>query len=222
MAYYPIMVDLTGREVLVVGGGSVAGRKIETLLEYGAVVNVVSRELSPEIKNYVDTDKIRYLGEEFSMVFLKDKFLVIAATDDAGLNRRISQVADEKGMLINAVDQPADCNFIVPSIVKKGDLIVAVSTSGKSPALAKKIRKQLTDYFGDEYELFLRMMGKIRNEVLASGTDQKENSGIFHRIVDSELFETVKTGDFSSAARILTGILGREILKDNIKDYIKE
>lgn len=222
MAYYPIMVDLTDREVLVVGGGSVASRKIETLLEYGAVVNVVSRELSPEIKDYVDTGKVRYLGEEFSMVFLKDKFLVIAATDDAGLNRRISQVADEKGMLINAVDQPADCNFIVPSIIKKGDLIVAVSTSGKSPALAKKIRKQLTDYFGDEYALFLRIMGKIRNEVLTSGADQNENSGIFHRMVDSELFETVKTGDYSSAARILTGILGRKISEDNIKEYIKE
>jgi len=216
------MVDLTGKEVLVVGGGSVAARKIKTLLEYGAVVNVVTRELSPEIKDYVDSGKVQYLGEEFSMVFLKDKFLVIAATDDAGLNHRISQIAEEKGMLINAVDQPADCNFIVPSIIKRGDLIVAVSTSGKSPALAKKIRKQLTDYFGDEYELFLRMMGKIRNEVLASGSDQKENSGIFHRMVDSELFEAVKTGDYNSTALILSGILGREISADNIKDYIKE
>ena len=108
MAYYPIMVDLTDKEVLVVGGGSVAGRKIATLLEYGAVVSLVSRELSPEVKEYVENGRIRYLGEEFSMVYLKEKFLVIAATDDAELNHRISQVAEEKGMLINAVDQPAD------------------------------------------------------------------------------------------------------------------
>ena len=222
MAYYPVMVDLTGKEVLVVGGGSVAGRKVETLLEYGAVVNVVSRELSQDIKTYVDGGKVRYLGEEFSMVFLKDMFLVIAATDDMELNHRISQVAEEKGMLINAVDQPADCNFIVPSIIKKGDLIVAVSTSGKSPALAKKIRKELTDYFGDEYDLFLRIMGKIRNEVLASGSDQKENSRIFHSIVDSELFEAVKNGELGNAAQILTEILGRKISENNIKDYIKE
>lgn len=222
MAYYPIMVDLTGREVLVVGGGSVAARKIKTLLEYGAAVNVVSRELAPEIKNYVDSGEVRYMGEEFSLVFLKDMFLVIAATDDMGLNHRISKVSEEKGMLINAVDQPADCNFIVPSIIKKGDLVVAVSTSGKSPALAKKIRKQLTDYFGDEYELFLRMMGKIRNEVLESGSDQRENSRIFHKIVDSELFEAIKTGEFNNAALILSEILGQEISESNIKDYIKE
>lgn len=222
MAYYPIMVDLTDKEVLVVGGGSVAGRKIVTLLEYGAVVSLVSRELSPEIKGYVESGRIRYLGEEFSMVFLKEKFLVIAATDDAELNHRISQVAEEKGMLINAIDQPADCNFIVPSIIKKGDLVVAVSTSGKSPALAKKIRKQLTEYFGDEYEPFLRMMGRIRNEVISSGPDPEENSRLFTRIVDSKLFDAIKTGALDDAALILTEILGRDISINNIEDYIRE
>lgn len=221
MAYYPIMVDLTDRQVLVVGGGSVAGRKIKTLLEYGAVVNVVSRELSPEIKEYIDSGKIRYLGEEFSLLFLKGMFLVIAATDDMKLNHRISQASEEKGMLINAVDQPADCNFIVPSIVKRGDLIIAASTSGKSPALAKKIRKQLTDYFGEEYEVFLRMMGRIRNEVLESGLDQKENSRIFHQIVDSGLFDAIKESKFDDAALIVSGILERDISVDHIKAYIK-
>lgn len=221
MAYYPIMVDLTDRQVLVVGGGSVAGRKIKTLLEYGAVVNVASRALSPEIKDYIDSGKIRYLGEEFSLVFLKGMFLVIAATDDMKLNHRISQASEEKGMLINAVDQPADCNFIVPSIVKRGDLVIAASTSGKSPALAKKIRKQLTDYFGEEYEVFLRMMGRIRNEVLESGLDQKENSRIFHQIVDSGLFDAIKESKFDDAALIVSGILERDISVDHIKAYIK-
>ena len=125
-------------------------------------------------------------------------------------------------MLINAVDQPSDCNFIVPSIIKKGDLIIAVSTSGKSPALSKKIRKQLTEYFGDEYVLFLRMMGRIRTEVISSGSDQKENSGIFHQIIDSGLFEAVKTGRLDDAAAILSGIIGRDISIDNFRDYIKE
>ncbi len=222
MVYYPIMVDLTDREVLVVGGGSVAGRKITTLLEYGAVVSLVSRELSPEIKGYIENGRIRYLGEEFSMVYLKEKFLVIAATDDPELNHRISQVAEEKGMLINAVDQPADCNFIIPSIIKKGDLVVAVSTSGKSPALAKKIRKQLTEYFGDEYEPFLRMMGRIRSEVLSSGSDPEENSRLFTRIVESELFNAIRGGALDDAALILTEILERDISINDIEDYISE
>ena len=222
MAYYPIMVDLTNRQVLVVGGGSVAGRKIRTLLEYGAVVNLVSKELSPEIKNYTDSGEVRYLGEEFSPVYLEDMFLVIAATDDEELNHRISQIAEAKGLLINAVDQPSDCNFIVPSIIKKGDLVVAVSTSGKSPAMAKKIRKQLTEYFGDEYEPFLRIMGRIRSEVISSGTDHRENSRIFHQIIDSGLFKAVKAGKLNDAAVILSEILGRDITINKIRDYMEK
>ncbi len=222
MAYYPIMVDLTDREVLVIGGGSVAARKISTLVEYGASVSVAAREIDPEISSYIDEGKVRYLGEEYSLVYLKEKFLVIAATDDAELNHRISLAAEAKGMLINAVDQPADCNFIVPSIIRRGDLTVSVSTSGKSPALAKKIRKDLTEYFGDEYELFLRMMGKIRNEVLAEGNDQKENSRIFHSLVKSDLFDSVKAGDYDKAAVILSEILGRDISVNTVEDYIKE
>ena len=222
MAYYPIMVDLTGREVLVVGGGAVAGREIATLIEYGAVVSVVSRELSPEIKEYVNNGKVKYLGEEFSIVFLKDIFLVIAATDSADLNHRISQVAEGRGILINAVDQPADCNFIVPSIIREGDLIVAVSTSGKSPAFAKKIRKQLTEYFGEEYGLFLRLMGRIRNEIMERDMGQKENRRIFHSLVDSGLLEALKKSDLDGAASILSGILKKKVSVNKLKKYIQE
>jgi precorrin-2 dehydrogenase / sirohydrochlorin ferrochelatase len=221
MAYYPIMVDLTGREVLVVGGGSVAGRKITTLIDYGASVSVVSRELSPELKNLVDSGKVKYLGGEFSMVFLKDKFLAFAATDDQELNRRISLAAHAKGMLINAVDQPADCTFIVPSIIRRGDLIVSVSTSGKSPALAKKIREQLTSLFGQEYELFLRMMGRIRASVLASESSQQENSKVFHSIVDSGLLDAIRSDDLNKAALILSDILKQDITAGDIREYLK-
>jgi precorrin-2 dehydrogenase / sirohydrochlorin ferrochelatase len=222
MAYYPIMIDLTGREVLVVGGGLVAGRKITTLIEYGASVSVVAKELSPELKNLADSGKVKYLGGEFSMVFLKDKFLAFAATDDQELNRRISLAAHAKGMLINAVDQPSDCTFIVPSIIRRGDLIVAVSTSGKSPALAKRIREQLTSLFGHEYELFLRMMGKVRANVLAKGAEQKENSNLFHSLVDSGLLDAIRANDLKKAAMILSDILKQDITSGDISDYLKE
>jgi precorrin-2 dehydrogenase / sirohydrochlorin ferrochelatase len=222
MAYYPIMVDLTGREVLVVGGGLVAGRKITTLIEYGAFVSVVARELSPELKNLVDSGKVKYLGGEFSLVFLKDKFLAFAATDDQELNRRISLAAHAKGMLINAVDQPADCTFIVPSIIRRGDLIVSVSTSGKSPALAKRIREQLASMFNNEYELFLRMMGRIRASVLASESPQQENSKVFQSIVDSGLLDAIRVNDLEKAALILSDILKRDITAGDIGDYLKE
>ncbi|MBN1905080.1 MAG: bifunctional precorrin-2 dehydrogenase/sirohydrochlorin ferrochelatase [Deltaproteobacteria bacterium] len=221
MAYYPIMVDLTGREVLVVGGGSVAGRKILTLIEYGASVSVVARELSPELKNLVESGRVKYLGGEFSLVFLKDKFLAIAATDDPELNHRISMAAQAKGMLINAVDQPTDCTFIVPSIIRRGDLVVSVSTSGKSPALAKKIREQLSSQFGPEYELFLRMMGKVRESVLSRSFDQKDNSRVFHSIVDSGLLDAIRSDNHKNAAKILSDIMEQDISTEDIKEYLK-
>lgn len=219
MGYYPIFVDLNGRNALVVGGGSVAVRKIDTLLEYGAVVNVVSLELDESLKDSVDRGKINYLGKDFSEEHLSGMFLVIAATDNPDLNHQISMAAEKKGMLVNAVDQPADCNFIVPSIVKKGDLTIAVSTSGKSPALAKKIRKELTGSFGDEYDMFLRLMGHLRNEVLSEGRTQKENSMIFQKIVNSNIMNELKNGNLNRAALILSEILGRRFETKDIEKY---
>ncbi len=220
MGYYPIFVDLKGRNVLVVGGGSVACRKISTLLECGAVVNVVSLELGDPLKKHLDSGRINYLGKEFRKEHLSEMFLVIAATDNQELNHEISRAAEEEGMLVNAVDQPADCNFILPSIVKKGDLTIAVSTSGKSPALAKKIRKELTEHFGDEYDMFLRLMGHLRKRVLVEGRTQKENSVIFHKIVNSNIMYELKNGNLERAALILSEILERNIDRADIESYI--
>ena len=110
---------------------------------------------------------------------------MIAATDDPSLNQAVSACAREKGILVNAVDQPVDCTFIVPSILKRGDLVIAVSTSGKSPAIAKKIREDLENRYGREYEIFLALLGKLRGEVLRKGFSQEENKGIFERLVNS-------------------------------------
>lgn len=219
MSYYPIFVDLKDRKVLVVGGGSVAGRKVDTLLEYGAVVNLVSLELSDSLKSYIDSGKIIYLEKEFREDHLSGMFLVIAATDDPDLNHRISEAAEKKGMLVNAVDQPADCNFIVPSIVSRGDLTIAISTSGKSPALAKKIRKELKDQFGVEYDLFLKLMGRIRKQVLSEGRTQKENSRIFKRLVNSNLMDEIKNNNLESAASILTEILEKPVSVKDMENY---
>ncbi len=161
-SFYPILVDLQGKKALVVGGGKVAQRKIENLLDYGASVHVVARELTGELEHLHCERRIQFLGPEFSESYLEGAFLVIAATDDASLNRRVSQEAQKRGQLINAVDQPADCNFIVPSVLSRGDLLIAVSTSGKSPAFARKVRVELEQHFGEEYGFFLTLMGNLR------------------------------------------------------------
>ncbi|MCD6304750.1 MAG: bifunctional precorrin-2 dehydrogenase/sirohydrochlorin ferrochelatase [Deltaproteobacteria bacterium] len=213
MSYYPIFVQLEGMTALVVGGGAVALRKVETLLAFGAAVSIVSRDLVPELRERVDDGTIRFLGRDMTDSFFERVSLVIAATDDAGLNRRVSEVARKRGLLVNAVDQPADCTFIVPSIVRRGDFLIAISTSGKSPALSKKIRKRLEAQFGDEYARFLSLMGRVRRAVMDLGLPQEENSRIFHEIVDSDIMEALARNDKQGVTARLRQILpaGTEI-----------
>jgi precorrin-2 dehydrogenase/sirohydrochlorin ferrochelatase len=204
MTYYPIFLDLKDKEILVVGGGKVAERKIEALLTCGAKIKVVSSKITDRLNKIVEVYGLRYFNEEFRKKHLEGVFLVIAATDDGTLNHKISKMAKKKGLLINAVDQPPDCNFIVPSVVKKGDLLIAISTSGKSPALAKKLREQLDKQFGNEYKDFLVLMGCLRKEILAKGLSQKENSRIFHEIVESDILDALAREDWNRVESTLS------------------
>ena len=221
MSYYPILLDLKGQKVIVAGGGSVAQRKIETLLDYGANVHVISRQLTPDLQRYSEERRINFLGKEFTGNELQGAFLVIAATDDPLLNREVSEIAMEMGILVNVVDQPSDCTFIVPSMIKRGDLLIAVSTSGKSPALAKKVREKLAEQFGDEYEGFLLLMGRLRNEILSKGLSQEENSRIFHELVDSPIIEAIGRGDWKEIALILNRILQTQFSVDDVINLSK-
>ncbi|MBW1704738.1 MAG: bifunctional precorrin-2 dehydrogenase/sirohydrochlorin ferrochelatase [Deltaproteobacteria bacterium] len=215
MAYYPIFIKLDGKTALVVGGGRVAQRKIETLLEYGASIHIISKELTDRLKQLVEAGDIRHMGENFENKHLDGAFLVIAATDDEKLNHEISETAQKRGLLINAVDQPADCNFIVPSIVKRGDLVIAISTSGKSPALAKKLGKKMGEHFGSEYEAFLTLMGFLRKEVLKMGLSQDENRRIFKEIVDSNILEDLIHNDRDGVKSTLRQIVPGDVVIPN-------
>jgi precorrin-2 dehydrogenase/sirohydrochlorin ferrochelatase len=219
--FYPILVDLQGKKALVVGGGKVAQRKIETLLEYGASVQVVARELTAELEELRSAGKVEFLGGEFSEAFLIGAFVVFAATDDASLNGRVSREAQQRGLLVNAVDQPADCNFIVPSILSRGDLLIAVSTSGKSPAFARKVRVELERHFGEEYGFFLNLMSNLRKEILHLGLSQEENKSAFEALVYSDLLAAIREKDWDLASQIMEKVLGRPLSKNQILDFLK-
>ena len=219
--FYPILVDLQGKKALVVGGGKVAQRKIESLLEYGASVHVIARELTAELEQLRSRKRIELLGGEFSEAHLEGAFLVIAATDDALLNRRVSQEAQKRGLLVNAVDQPADCNFIVPSVLSRGDLLIAVSTSGKSPAFARKVRLELDQHFGEEYGFFLNLMGNLRKEILRLGLSQEENKKTFEELVYSDLLQAIRQKKWDLASQIIEKVLGRPVSKNQILDFLK-
>jgi precorrin-2 dehydrogenase/sirohydrochlorin ferrochelatase len=218
--YYPILLELKGKRVLVVGGGRVAQRKIETLLEHGALVNVVAKELNSPIASLAEKGLIHYAGQDFSESHLDKIFLVIAATSDVSLNRHVSEKAQQKGLLVNAVDQPSECNFIVPSVLRRGDLVVAVSTCGKSPAFARKVREGLEEYFGDEYESFLTLMGNLRELVLSQGFSQEQNKELFEKLISSPLLVSIRDNDWSRAASIISDVLGRSFSQEEIMRYV--
>ena len=148
-------------------------------------------------------------------------FLVVAATDNPSLNRRVSEVARRKGLLVNAVDQPSDCNFIVPSILKRGDLVIAVSTSGKSPALARSIREALEGVFGEEYEALLVLMGRLRGEILARGRSPEENKEVFQEVIRSDILAAIRENDMEKIASLLSEILEKPISPRQARDYLK-
>lgn len=221
MSYYPILIQLKGMKAVVVGGGVVAQRKIETLLAYQADVHIISRELTPKLSAYLEERRIKLSGHEFKDSHLDGAFVVIAATDDPLLNRRVSKEASARGLLVNAVDQPADCNFIVPSILRRGDLLVAVSTSGKSPAFAKKIREGLEGQFGEEYGYFLVLMGRLRDEILEKKLSQEENKEIFHQLVNSPILDAIAEKDWKGVAAILNRIMNTEKEAEDVMTYFE-
>jgi len=216
MSYYPIFLDLKDKNVLVVGGGKVAERKILNLLRYGCRIHVVSPELTSQLEKLVVEKRIQHIPEQSLNQAMNKAFMVIAATDDPAVNGQIASRAKEKGLLVNAVDQPRDCNFIMPSIVKRGDLQIAISTGGKSPALAKKIRKELQTWFGSEYGSLAKLLGMLRTEVLAQGDTSSENKPFFENLVNSDLLELIRTGDIDGIRATLRSTLGASFPVDDI------
>ena len=198
MRYYPVFLDLHNLPCLVIGGGQVGERKVKTLQSCAAKVFLISRDLTPYLEEEVRQGRIELLAPAYQTEHLAGKFLVIGATNDPNLNGKIGREARERGLLCNIVDKPQECNFILPSLVSRGDLTIAVSTAGKSPALAKKIRQDLERVFPEIYGLYLELLGQIRNEILARNLSQQENQKIFQTLVDSPVLSWVESGNFDA------------------------
>jgi uroporphyrin-III C-methyltransferase / precorrin-2 dehydrogenase / sirohydrochlorin ferrochelatase len=159
---HPIFVDLTGRPVVVIGGGTVAERKVETLLEAGAQVTVVSPEVTPLIARRAEAGRVRVQARPYRAGDLRGFCLAYAATSDPAVNRAVRIEARVEGVWLNAIDQPDLCDFITPAIVRRGNLTIAISTNGRCPGLAKKIREDLEKQFGPEYADLVEEMGEER------------------------------------------------------------
>lgn len=208
MKYYPVHLDIKNRNCLVVGGGVVGTRKVITLLKCGARVTVVSPAPTAQLKKMAVEGSISIRERAYQSADLKDMFLVIGATDDEKLNGQISQDAGQTGTLCNIADRPEACNFILPSVVRRGDLVITISTSGQSPALAKRLRRKLEEQFGEEYSDFLLLMGAIRKKLLSQAHEPEAHKALFNQLIDSELIEMLRADQKKDVNLLLHKILG--------------
>lgn len=208
MKYYPVNLNINGRNCLVVGGGGVASRKVKSLLDCGAKVTVVSPAFAEALQNMTDHLGVQLVERPYESSDLNGMFLVIGATDDMALNRRIHADAENRQMLCNIADVPEVCNFILPSVIRQGDFILTISTSGKSPAFAKHLRRQLQDAYGPEYDRFLKLMGAIRKRLLAEAHAPEAHKHLFKRLIEKNLLDLIRQNDTAAINRVLFEVLG--------------
>ncbi|HHI98052.1 MAG TPA: bifunctional precorrin-2 dehydrogenase/sirohydrochlorin ferrochelatase [Thermodesulfatator atlanticus] len=193
--YYPIFLKVEQKLCVVIGGGPVAERKITSLLEAGARVKVIAPEVTERIKILAREGKIIWEERPYRSGDLKDAFLVIAATNNPQVQEEVFAEAEERKIFCNVVDKPALCSFIVPSVVKRGRLQIAISTSGASPALAKRLREQLEELFGPEYAEYLELMAAWRKEILARELSEAERQKLFEQLVLAPIPLWLKRGE---------------------------
>jgi precorrin-2 dehydrogenase/sirohydrochlorin ferrochelatase len=189
MTLFPMFLKLEGRSCLVVGAGAVGEPKIESLLTAGASVCVVAPHVSVAVAERARAGAIVWEAREFSVSDLDGVFLVIAATSSREVNGRIFREAHQRNILCNVVDDPEYCDFYYPAVVRRGDLQLAISTNGHSPALAQRIRRELEIQFGPQYGEWLVELGKIRQQLFACGMNPDERRRLLHELASREAFE---------------------------------
>ena len=200
--YCPLFLNIRGKKCLVVGGGTVALRKIEALLKHGAQVEIISPVLCTRLNQLVESEAIHWLRRDYQVGDLKDALLAIATTDDVKTNERIAEEARQRKILVNVVDNPQLSDFIVPSYFNRGNIAIAVSTSGRSPALARKLRSQLEREVGIEYAQLTLIVEEVRFEHKQQGVSI--DSDTWQKALDLDLLiNLVKAGRTQEARNTL-------------------
>lgn len=212
MEYYPIYVNLRNKLVLVLGQYQILEFKIAKLLDAGADIRLVSKSLSKNIESYVKSNKIAYFNDEFYEKYLEDVWLVICGSDDTNLKTRVKCATQKQNIFCNFVDDISICSFIAPAVIEQGDITIAISTSGTSPALCKYLKNKIMNTIGDEYSKFADILGKIRNRVIINIPDQKKRSELFDSIVqDSKVQDLIRENNYSKAEKLIEEMIDDEI-----------
>ena len=198
---FPMFLKLAGKHCLVVGAGKVGEPKIGSLIDTGARIHVVALQASDTVREWADAGKIQLELRAFSEEDLDGKFLAVVATASNSLNELIYREAERRGVLCNVVDVPDYCDFFYPAVVRRGDLQIAISTAGKSPSLAQKLRQQLERQFGPGYADWLEQLGETRRLILASALDKERKLELLHSLASREAFEAVLAESQTASAK---------------------
>ena len=185
--FYPMMVNIKNKRVSIFGGGKVSYRKSKKIIEYGGLVRVVSPSLIDDFNDI--KNNIEYICDKYKDDYLKDSLLVIAASNNNDINKKISRDCNNKNILCNVVDDISISDYIVPSSIKRGDLVISVSTGGKSPVLSSKIKNELEEKYDDSYGEYIKILGEIRDLVLSKCNDIDKRRIIFREIVNLNIEE---------------------------------
>jgi siroheme synthase-like protein len=200
---------VAGRPVVVVGGGRVATRKVEGLLDAGADVTVIAPELAPALENLAASGRITVRPRAFEPADVADAWLVLTATDDPSVNRAVRDAAESAHLWVNAADDPANCSFTLMSVVRRGDLQVAIGTGGRSPALAAWLRARLTAELGPEYEVLLDLLANERESIRADGRSSEEAD--WQQALESGILELIRAGKLDEAKERLRTCLSSSL-----------
>ena len=206
--FYPMFVDLEGRRCVVVGGGQIATDKVEKLVDHGAAVRLVSPQITSELARMVDEGAIaEHRQRTYRPEDLEGCFLVIAATNLDPINRMVWQDAEARNMVCNVIDAPPLCNFIVPSVVRRGELAIAISTGGASPVVAKHIRRRLDETYGPEWEALVGLMRDLRDELKVRHLDMPSRRDAVEVLLESDVLAMLAEGDREGALDLARQVL---------------
>ena len=209
-AYYPAFIDVRDRRCVVIGGGNVGEEKVLKLLECGAKVTVISPDVSRGVQELVNDDKVTWTRREYRPGDLSSAFIAIAATNDNRINRLIAEEAETRNILLNVVDVTHLCTFIAPSVARRGEVTIAVSTGGSSPALARKFREELSESRLIEYADLAPLLSEVRSELKRLG--ERVDPDHWQRCINEKLLEMVQAGRPDEAKKtLISNLLGGKV-----------
>ena len=191
---FPVFINLENKRCLVVGGGKVAERKVENLLEYPVLIDLISPQVTAKLHNWAKNNRVNWISRSFQPTDIQDAFLVFVATDDQQINREVARLCQKEGILVNAVDDPAFCDFYVPSILRRNSLVLAISTEGKSPAYAKRLRQQMEETITDAHGKFVDLLGEQREVVKETVPDIRVRQAIFEAMAGLDVLDLIAEG----------------------------